>query len=304
MNGTRDSSQIHMVGLMRMVALRGGLTSFKHIPVLQRLLTWFVTLFLATKANTVRSDILYSSTWHVKSRFSLLPQVEDNDGPISNLSRWASTLDSYSVTINRNWFPSNPTLLAVIETMRRISGALSSPDLGRPDCVAVSYRIHLIEHHLISLRDKIPSSPDSNSNVSTAIVNLSPAFRLAALLYLRISIRELPPAAKTHLHLVHRIRLIFESESSIIDSCAYSQSLELLAWISFICGAAAGSSNDRQYFVGLLAAVCGVLGVQLKAQLHARLVGICWREGVYEEYFGELWNEIEFLRLGDIHTSK
>jgi hypothetical protein len=300
MNGTRDSSQMHMVGLMRMVALRGGLTSFKHTPVLQRLLTWFVPLLSATKANTARSDILYSSTWHVKSRFPFLPRVEDNDDPISNLSRFASTLDSYSVTLNRNWFPSNPTLLAVIETMRRISGALSSPDLGRPDRVAISYRIYLIEHHLTSFRDKNPSSPDSNSNVSTATVDLSPAFRLAALLYLRISVRELPPAAKMHLHLVHRIRLIFESESSIIDSCACNQSLELLAWISFIAGAATSNSNDRQYFVGLLVAVCRVLGVQLKAQLHARLVGVCWREGVCEECSGELWNEIELLRLDDM----
>jgi hypothetical protein len=47
MNGTKDSSQIHMAGLVKMVGLRGGLPSFESNPVLQRVLTWFVYSFLA-----------------------------------------------------------------------------------------------------------------------------------------------------------------------------------------------------------------------------------------------------------------
>jgi hypothetical protein len=48
MNGTKDSSQMHMDGLVKMIALRGGLTSFQSNPVLQRVLTWFVALFSGT----------------------------------------------------------------------------------------------------------------------------------------------------------------------------------------------------------------------------------------------------------------
>jgi hypothetical protein len=240
--------------------------------------------------NTSRSDILYSSTWDAKRRFPFSRQVEDENDNINTLSRFATS----SVTLNRKWFPSNPVLLAVIETMRRISCALSSSDLGRPDRAAVSYRIRLIEHQLTSLHDDNPRSPDSNVSIST--VDLSPAFRLAALLYIRISFRELPPIAKMHLHLVHRIRLCIESDCSTVDSCTNVESLELIAWISFMGGATAIDSNDRKYFVGLLVAVCRVLGIQQKAQLHTRLVGVCWKEGVCEESFGKIWKEIRQLQ--------
>lgn len=46
MNGTEQSSRIHMKGLRRMVELRGGLTSFYHNKVLQRVLTWYVFVYL------------------------------------------------------------------------------------------------------------------------------------------------------------------------------------------------------------------------------------------------------------------
>jgi len=256
-------------------------------------------------SNTCRSDILYSSTWDLKPRFPLLPQIEDSNDSIGMLSRFASTPDSNSTTLNPRWFPSNPILLAVIETMRRISRALGSPDLGQPDRAAVSYRIHLMEHSLLSVHDG-RASP-SKSDVSIITRDLSSPFRLAALLYFRISIRELPSTARMHATLVHRIRCILESSSSssflsIVDSYNDNKSLELLAWIAFMGGATSSNSDDHQYFVGLLITLCSTLGVQKRAQLQVRLTGICWREGICDERLCQLWKEMESFRPRDIYT--
>ena len=257
-------------------------------------------------SNIYRSDILYSSTWGLKPRFPLLQQVEDNNDSVGTLSRFASTPDWYSATLNAKWFPSNPILLAVVETMRRISRALGSPDLSRQDRAAISYRIHLTEHTLLSLHDGVSSSPGSNVSIITR--DLSVAFSLAALLYFRISIRELPSTARMHVHLVHRIRCILESSSSstssIIDYCNCNKSLELLAWIAFMGSAAESESHDHRYFVGLLIDLYGMLGVQKKTQLQARLIGICWREGLCDECLCRLWDEMELFLPSNGNTNE
>ena len=257
-------------------------------------------------SNIYRSDILYSSTWGLKPRFPLLQQVEDNNDSVGTLSRFASTPDWYSATLNAKWFPSNPILLAVVETMRRISRALGSPDLSRQDRAAISYRIHLTEHTLLSLHDGVSSSPTSNVSIITR--DLSAAFSLAALLYFRISIRELPSTARMHVHLVHRIRCILEpsssSTSSIIDYCNCNKSLELLAWIAFMGSAAESESHDHRYFVGLLIDLYGMLGVQKKTQLQARLIGICWREGLCDECLCRLWDEMELFLPSNGNTNE
>jgi Fungal specific transcription factor domain len=241
----------------------------------------------------------------VKPRFPLFPQIEDNNDSISTLSRFASTPDSNSTTLNPRWFPSNPILLAVIETMRRISRALGSPDLCRPDRAAISYRIHLTEHRLLSVDDGRSTPPKSNVSIITR--DLSLPFRLAAILYFRISIRELPPTARMHVTLVQRIRCILEPSSSssllsVVDSCNYNKSLELLAWIAFMGGATSSNNDDHQYFVGLLITLCSRLGVQKRPQLQARLTGICWREGICDKHLCKLWKEMGFFRPLDRYT--
>ena len=148
-----------------------------------------------------------------------------------------------------------------------------------------------MEYSLLSINNGRSSS--RKSNVPITMGDLSSPFRLAALLYFRISIRELPSTAKMHAHLVHGIRCNLESSSSSIIDSNCNRSLDLLAWIAFIGGVAASDGDDYHYFVGLLLTLCSVLGVKNKSQLQARLVGICWREEICNELLCKLWKEME-----------
>lgn len=210
--------------------------------------------------------------------------------------------------LHKEWFPSSPALLPTLETIRRISSALQSPNLGLADRNAISNRIYRAEHNLLSLHESASNSPSSDANTNTSLshpIDLSEPFRLTALLYLRIAVRELPSTAKMHCALVSRVRSVLEEASeAIVASFASHQSAELLAWIAFVGGAAASNVDDRRYFVGLLAAVCGALQVTGRAPMQRRLEGVCWRAGVCDGYFAALWKEMEVFLLGGVQIEE
>ncbi len=177
-----------------------------------------------------------------------------------------------------------------LETLRRISIAVSSPDLSLADRAAISNRIYLVEHMLLSQG----ANGIYELRYDTE-ADLSEPFRIAAILYAHIILRELPQTAKMHSKLVSNLKFVLEEQSVALVHMTSRQTLELLAWILFVGGAAATDVGERRYFVTLLVRVCSGLGLEGREDFEGTLRGVVWLERVCGVYFSKLWKEMTML---------
>ena len=179
----------------------------------------------------------------------------------------------------------------VLEMLRRISTAITSPDLSFADRAAVSNRIYILEHNLLSSQSVIEIH-DYALHYDFTEADLSEPFRIAALLYAHVILRELPHTAKMHSKLVSNLKFVLEEQSVALVHTTSRQTLELLAWLFFIGGAAASDASERRHFVTLLVRVCSGVGLEGREDLKGTLMGIAWLERVCGGYFLKLWKEM------------
>lgn len=181
--------------------------------------------------------------------------------------------------------------------LRRLSKAITAPDLEFGDRVAISNNIYFLEHALLSSTPTaIPETHDDfpyDDGFTEA--DLSEPFRITALLYTHLILRELPSTAKMHHKLVSNLRFVLEEQAIALIQTTSRQTLELLAWIFFV-GGAASDLGERLYFVKLLVSVMGVLRLEGKEELKRTLEGVVWQNGICEGYFGDLWVEMTLLQ--------
>ena len=178
--------------------------------------------------------------------------------------------------------------------LRRISTAVTSPDLSSADRVAVSNRIYILEHNLLSSQ-AATEIRDYDLPYDITEPDLSEPFRIAALLYAHIILRELPHTAKMHSKLVSNLKFVLEEQSVALVHTTSRQTLKLLAWIFFMGGAAAADPGERRYFVTLLVTICRGLGLEEREDLKGTLMGVVWLDRACEGYFFNLWKEMAMV---------
>jgi hypothetical protein len=177
--------------------------------------------------------------------------------------------------------------------LRRLSNAIVSPDLEFADRVAISNNIYVVEYQLLSSQ--------AATEIYEEIVyddlepDLSEPFRIAAVLYAHLILRVLPSTAKMHVKLVSNLKFVLEELSVALVRTTSRQTLELLAWIFFMGGAAASDVGERRYFVTLLVRVMAGLGLSSREGCKQTLQGIVWWENVCGAYFDGLWREMSFV---------
>jgi hypothetical protein len=179
----------------------------------------------------------------------------------------------------------------VLEMLRRISTAVTSPDLSFADRATVSNRIYILEHSLLSSQ-AATELHDHDLPHDLPAADLSEPFRIAALLYAHLILRELPHTAKMHSQLVSSLKFVLGEQAVALAHATSRRTLELLAWISFMGGAAAAEAGERRYFVTLLVRVCGGLGLEGREDFKGTLVGVVWLDKVCGGYFSRLWKEM------------
>ncbi|OCL15216.1 hypothetical protein AOQ84DRAFT_413343 [Glonium stellatum] len=226
MNGTIESAAIHMNGLQRMTALRGGLQGFDKNRVLQRVLTW--------------ADFCYSTTWDCGPRFPVLSQSTASLGMSNHFiatSAGAPLQPRFSELSEIIW-----DMVEILETLHLISTAISSSQPTNVDRKFVSNSIYLVEHQLISLRQ------DSTAirSIMSLEINLSGPLQYASHLYLHLAIRELPGTAKMHTRLLNRLKDTIPTDLDYLIVVTSDFGLRLLLWILFI-GAAAARGKGEQF---------------------------------------------------------
>jgi Fungal specific transcription factor domain len=219
------------------------------------------------------------------------------------------TLSRFCIAINLSYLPPssllpfNHRLASVLESLRRITAAITSPDLGLADREAVSNQIYLAEFFLLSSDVSLPLPSAISLATFSFGVNLDLSFRITALLYLHIIIREIPPTAKMHHNPISNLASVLESFSPFLpdlgDPDSQSSQLELLAWMMFIGALAAEERAERSVFVGTLSTICATLFITTREDLQSRLQRIMWRADLCDGFLEGLWGElfVDSLRI-------
>ncbi|KAF2809470.1 uncharacterized protein BDZ99DRAFT_463264 [Mytilinidion resinicola] len=271
-NGSAEGSSIHINGLNQMVQLRGGILAFEENAVLQRVLTW--------------TDFSFAATYNHSPRFGILPKLSSNLEPSTHFIS-ASIADLASPELSTiavtSW-----EVLEIMDSLDRISAAITSFQGTLPERISISNAIYLVERRLISVKSEAWSTFFEPS----AEFDLSEPLRYAAHLFLHMAVRELPGKAKMHDGLLRRLRNALPEYLNVAEMVASEFSLGLLLWIYFMGAAASRKRADRAYFVAGLIQVSEAVAVESAGAFEGALKSVLWLDGFCKSRSSALWEEM------------
>jgi len=179
----------------------------------------------------------------------------------------------------------------VFLTLRKISVVIDLPNLNDDDKGAVVSDVYNIQHRLLL---------SLNATSVIAVCDLQHAFKIAALLYLDLFIREHPNRSRLHDNLLSRLTVVLSSSRWDLKFIEFAGSLEnrqiqwmkqVLTWIVFVALSASRERFARAKLVAVLGKaipeVCRLKLDEVKA-MHGRVV---WRHIKCSQALEELWRE-------------
>ncbi|KAG4441691.1 hypothetical protein IFR05_002825 [Cadophora sp. M221] len=275
--GTIQAATAHLLGLLRMVDMRGGYQNFEYSPLMLRLLAW--------------TDIAYSIRFATSPIFPcVFPSNIIPDDSFSSTTNKSLTIPPFLQPHRGN--------ALILSTLRRISLAIDLPNLTLDDKRIVVSDLYNIQHRLVS---------SLNSPSPMRISDLDHAFRIASLIYLNHFIREQSNRARLHDSLLSRLADILSSTRWDIEFSTIEDEFEvrdmqwmkdLLMWIVFVALAASRDDTMRvRFVVALRRAEPRILRLRFD-EAKARHKRVIWRESKCSEALNEIWNEITQEGLG------
>lgn len=212
--GSLPAARAHMMGLRKMVELRGGIADgFRHASVLQRALVW--------------SDFAYATAAQTSLSFPFIPELASSLGVHDRFRPRSMMLNTTlpgqppaALTIR------NPEIMELFELLYSATHAVNTFEFAnmqnlKTERGQMSDTIYLIEYRLCRLEEAIrartnatarrglfpesspsPTSNDQNQNQVMAGYNgpndLSDALVYASHLFLHMALRGQPPQARGH----------------------------------------------------------------------------------------------------------
>ena len=136
---------------------------------------------------------------------------------------------------------------------------------------------------------EIPSEDGESRGTSTTHSIQEPC-RLAALIYINMAFRELPPRAAIHTSLTSRLRAALRQTD--LTSCWGTLS-ETLLWVLFMGGAVALQEPIGPWFLSALTMVCTRLKLQSWHSVREVLLKYLWSDRIWGERCETLWLRVE-----------
>jgi len=282
-----------MDALERMIKLRGGLEGFNSNPTLQGIITW--------------ADFSYATSCSLPPRFPRLPANSKTIFLLTHLSpRTPSSSISFSHILPL-------TLLDTIGALNVICTA-ATRTLSFEERKAISKAIYLLEYRLLSINYESHGEMNTFETGEDFIdANLKESFRIAAILFIHLAIRDLTPMVKMNVVLAQKL-----SESLRVCSYALYNTKDtetfgverrwgesdrqeigrkrylLLAWIAFV-GATAMQQNERYFFMGILKTACEEVNVRSAKELQDVLKIVVWSGSFCGRFMNEIWDGVGVL---------
>ncbi|RHZ70716.1 hypothetical protein CDV55_105936 [Aspergillus turcosus] len=265
-----DRASIHMRGLATMVELRGGLQTFDHCKVIQRLIAW--------------ADLSVSSAWDMPLSFPLLPSSSKTLTPSSD-QLISETAIQFEIFGPSNVLMPSTSVLESLQELRSISRAISATSFDRDQRVAISDSIYVVEHQLLSLQ--FPHTERCSTRIDP-----SHSLCLAALIYLHLAIRELPLRAKRYRGLIERLFDSLRHHRDLSTLVSPEMSLCFFLWTFFLGATASIGYSFRSFFVDGVVQVSAALQIRSYPDFERCLKKVVWLDRFCRPYSAALWDEI------------
>lgn len=167
-----------------------------------------------------------------------------------------------------------------LETLQQISIAkVNKAVLTLAERKTVSHVIYLINHRLLM---ELSSGTDDRPSSS----HLYSAFRVAAVLYLHLMIRDIPSNAQLHYALTKKLRVLIGNKFSgrLVESAVSKYAI----WVIFL-GAVSSPPETDSYFTDLLGIISENLGINEESRLRRRLRDVVWIDDTCDRFLSMVW---------------
>ncbi|KAM6513517.1 hypothetical protein FALCPG4_015922 [Fusarium falciforme] len=278
LNGRFRLANIHMNGLQRMIAKKGGIESIKDIH--QRVATW--------------ADFCDSNVRNCRPRFCqppISPLIPLNNASINLMGAMLNPEDILGAA---------SPIVPVIQTLRHISLSMDSSHSGILDRSLISLSIYEAEYSLNLLNGPMGGVGEYGNGQPSEVVPL----KIAAHIYLYLMIRELPGGSPVFGELTGRFRASLEAQTEQWWMASRDRQCWVL-WMLYIAFAAAPEEPNKQWFLtkGLL--LCEMLNLMARDELERILRSVLWNgsrchdELKKDSGFGELVNMVGLRPVSD-----
>ncbi|PVH83944.1 hypothetical protein DL98DRAFT_652034 [Cadophora sp. DSE1049] len=275
--GNLALSNIHMNGLQKMVALRGGIDNLGLAGVLRRKILW--------------GDILNATISGSEPRFNMTPTAAH---PITDFISFMASDGMH--------FPQSPSdqnqlaepactcstqFSSVLSSLRRIS---SQSHLEADITGTLSDSIYLAERHLFYLLKHARDFPTLHSPTCSS---LGSACFIAAQMYLYHTLRDYPFEVPVFQTFLQRLNTQLWDQLTGEVNLMWEGKEQMLLWVlSLGALASSGDGMMRGRYVREIHGVCNVLGVVSLEGFVALLNGVVWRDAERDLNLVALWNEV------------
>jgi hypothetical protein len=243
-----------------------------------------------------RVDLLYCTRWGCQP---CLVAFQPHEGPLATILKNISTI----FTLSLSKYMSSSSILGddelidfdTLETLQQISIAKdNTTKLTLNERKTVSHVIYLINHRLLM---ELSSGNDNRSSSS----HLYLAFRVAAVLYLHLMIREIPSNAQLHYPLTKKLRVLIGNKFSgrLVESAVSKYAI----WVIFLGAVATPPEESDNYFADLLSIILENLGIEEESGLRRRLRDVVWIGDICDGLLSMVWARMRIAKQPELPHS-
>ncbi|KAK0113474.1 hypothetical protein ONS96_014338 [Cadophora gregata f. sp. sojae] len=275
--GNLALSNIHMNGLQKMVALRGGIDNLGLAGVLRRKILWGDILNATIAGTEPRSNMTPADT-HPMTEFTSFTackpiQFDQNAADQTQLSEPACTCSAQ--------------FSSVLGSLRSIS---SQSHLESDITGTLSDSIYLVERHLFYLLKHTRDFPGLHSPTCSS---LGQTCFVAAQMYLYHTLRDYPFEVPVFQMFLQRLNAQLWDPITFDVNLMWEGKEQMLLWVlSLGALASRGIEMMRARYVREMERVCNTLGAVDLEGFIALLNGVVWRDAGRDLNLVALWNEV------------
>ncbi|OQV03894.1 hypothetical protein CLAIMM_08873 isoform 3 [Cladophialophora immunda] len=281
--GRLDPVNMHVHGLAKMLAMRGGIEEIRF-PGLAAMLSY--------------GDLILASRSLQKPTLPFVPIGESPERTLATIQRRGHPLAQLGSGFQTLYdvLPSEMAqeLCFVLSHLSTYLLAVEDYIMGRPQAqsmLLLADQRNFIQHRLMSM---FSSPRDSTS--ADEMYSLQQAAWCAGVVYSLISVFPIPPARGPFAKLAARIKQHLISTSSSHDGKKWRKGASLMLWITFM-GALASTADQRSeaektWYISVLERLVHRMQILSWQSLRAQLLNFLWFPSTSDTDGQQLWREI------------